>query len=99
MNHLFARSAGAPASRLWSARSRFCFSSGLSTGLLWLMPAGALLAVVVPSAAAHAQSTVQPAPSVVRHTAPTHEINASHDTMPARLSEPESESGLIDFSQ
>lgn len=87
MNHLFARSAGAPASRLWSARSRFCFSSGLSTGLLWLMPAGALLAVVVPPAAAHAQSTVQPAPSVVRQTAPAHEINASHDTMPARLSD------------
>ncbi|MFT8722832.1 MAG: hypothetical protein ABF759_09720 [Acetobacter malorum] len=74
MNHLFARSAGAPVSRLCSARFRFSFSSGLSTGLLWLVPAGALLAVLVPPVAAHAQSAAQPvpapapAPSVVRQT-------------------------------
>ncbi|MFT9216703.1 MAG: hypothetical protein ABF513_10610, partial [Acetobacter malorum] len=95
MNHLFARSAGAPVSRLCSARFRFSFSSGLSTGLLWLVPAGALLAVLVPPVAAHAQSATQPvpapapapAPSVVRQTQHAHDINVSHDTMPARLSD------------
>nr|WP_243444557.1 alginate export family protein [Acetobacter persici] len=92
MNHLSARHTGAGHAHCASVCSpRFCFSSSLSTyvpvRVVRMAPAGALLALLLPPVAAHAQSAVQATPSVVRDHAHASDLNVTHDTMPARLSD------------